>query len=140
MVFIFPLTLHAHGESPALISIVGYVFILPLFVGLLDFYLLKLRFEIKGDGIYKSVLINYLITIIGYCIAFYIVNSFVIGNEKLILTLIMTILTVFQVFSKTVLDIFLIKKKTVLTKIFKLLFAETFIINLIFYIIVLIML
>ena len=134
------MSLFAHGESPEMFTIMGYVFIIPIIIGLLEYYLIKKRFEIKRNVKLKLVFLNLGITIIGYIIVFYIIDSFKIRNENTLLLLIMISLTILQVILKVITyNRLIVNNKDHYRKMIKLVFYETITINSLFYAILMIM-
>jgi hypothetical protein len=138
--FLFPLSLLAHGESPAMFTIMGYIIIIPIIVGLIEYFLMKKRIEIKDKGKLKTILINIGVTIIGYLIVFYIVESLKIENERIVILLIMLFLSIVQIVSKILLyKQLIIINKDDFSKMNKLIFYSTAIINSFFILIIMIL-
>ena len=128
------MSLYAHGESPELFTLMGYLFLIPIIIGLVEYYLLSRRFEIKSKGKPKLILINLLITIIGFITAFNIGQYFRIENESSALLLIMIFLTILQVgFKAIIYNQLIISDKFNCSKMSKLLLYETLAINSLFY-------
>ena len=134
-----PMTIFAHGESPLMYSIIGYVFFLPILIGLIESYLINTKLgnqKIKERTMLKIIMINYVVIILGYFIIGYFVSIFKIDDLKIEFILFMITLTAIQVISKTLLFTWLkIVEKSFGFRLRKILSFEAIIINSIFYVI-----
>lgn len=140
LIFSFPLTIFAHGGSPAMFTIIGYVFLFPIIIGLFENYFIKSDLKIEKVRRFKIILANSTITLLGYFIAFYFVDNFNVKNENLALALIMIVLTAIQLISKTLLYSHMIRvEKTENSRINRFIFLETVIVNAVFYVIIIIL-
>jgi len=137
LILSFPLTIFAHGESPAIFTIIGYVFLFPIILGLFENYHLESNLKIEKVRRYKTILANSTITLIGYFIAFFFVDNFDIKNENIEGALILIVLSVIQIISKTLLYRTMIRaEKTENSKINRFIFWETVIVNALFYMVI----
>jgi len=143
LVFFFlalPITIFAHGVPPQIYPIIGYIFFLPILIGLIESYLINTKLgnqKIKERTMLKIIMINYVVIILGYFIIGYFVSIFKIDDLKIEFILFMITLTAIQVISKTLLFKWLkIVEKSLGFRLSKILSFETVIINSIFYVIV----
>jgi hypothetical protein len=133
--FCLPLSLLAHGESPELYIIIGYVFLIPIGIGIIEALFLKKMFEVKSKITLRSTALSLTITITGYLVAFYTVDSIIIGSSEIVTAaIIIFILSIIQLLLKSFLyNRLLIKNNDDLLKLGKLILFETIMVNLVFF-------
>ena len=56
--FLFPMSLLAQGETLVIFIIMALVFIYSIIVGLVEYYLIKQRFELNHKGMFKIFFLN----------------------------------------------------------------------------------
>jgi hypothetical protein len=130
-----PLSLLAHGESAELYIIIGYVFLIPIGIGLIEALYLKKIFEVKSRLKLKSIVLSLTISITGYLVAFYTVESTVIGSSEIVVAaIIILIISIIQLLLKSFLYSRLLLKNTHdLNKVGKLILFETIMVNSVFF-------
>jgi hypothetical protein len=131
-----PLTLFAFSEAHIYLSI-GYVIFIPIFIGLLEGYLIENKIKarkVKETEMWVIILVTYFVIISGFFIAVYLVDLFQILNTRIELLVLMIVLTALQVVCKTQVFRFLKIVPVIYGfKVAKILFLETVLINSLFY-------
>lgn len=119
--------------SPLIIVHLGYLFVVPIIAGLIDYYLIKRGMEVKRYAKSKTILLSIGITLVAALTAFYTTGSLSISSVKLDFLVILILLTFLQISIKIfIYKKLIILKKEDLLKMSKIVASEILIINIFF--------